>query len=59
MGKLSSREKKAKDLIIEECKRHYNNHECMTKCRCRIDGKCKGTTKDNKWNEKLIELLEK
>lgn len=49
-------ENEAKEIITKECKKHYNNGECFTKCRCR-DGLCKGTTKDNKWNIELAEKL--
>lgn len=45
-------QQEAKEIIIAECNKHYNNHECFTKCRCR-DEVCTGTTKDNKWNEEL------
>ncbi len=48
----------AKELILKECEKHYNTGGCYIRCRCRIDGdKCMGTTKDNKYNEELIDIL--
>ena len=48
----------AKELILKECKRHYNTGGCYTRCRCRPNGaKCIGTTEKNKYNEDLIETL--
>jgi hypothetical protein len=55
--KLSKIESEAKKLITTECKRNYNYGGCFTKCRCRINGECAGTTKENKWNIELIEIL--
>jgi hypothetical protein len=53
---LNKLEQEAKELILEECKKHYNTGGCFTKCRCR-NGKCIGTTKDNKYNTELIQIL--
>ena len=50
-------QEKAREILIRECEKHYNHGGCYTKCRCRIDGKCKGTTKDNKWNEELALII--
>lgn len=53
-----SRQDIAKELILAECKKHYDTGGCYIKCRCRVNGeKCIGTTKDNKYNEDLIETL--
>jgi hypothetical protein len=57
MRKLSRLELEAKELINAECKRHYNKGGCFIGCKCRINGKCKATTEDNRWNTDLIEIL--
>lgn len=49
-------QEEAKKILIDECKRHYNKHECFNNCRCR-QGTCIATLKDNTWNEELAEKI--
>ena len=49
-------QQEAKEIILAECKKHYNTGGCFTQCRCR-NSKCIGTDKDNKWNIELAEKL--
>lgn len=57
MRQLSIKEFEAKEIIIAECKRHYNTGGCMIRCRCRVGSKCRGLTEENKWNIELANKL--